>query len=134
MQKRRQKQTGADHPLPSIQAPYQQQNKISFAYKIFSLSLLPFYLLPIIPSNWKTVRPDRKPRAPSYQRKSLPRTKFPRQSIQNRNKTLECAHAQRTHIQNTKKFLKKEKKQTKENSEMHVIKDKDENYKPREKL
>jgi hypothetical protein len=62
MQKRHQKQTGEDHPLLSIRAPSQQQNKFPLFTRSslslsLSLSLCPFYLLPIIPSNWKTVRP-----------------------------------------------------------------------------
>ncbi len=43
-------------------------------------------------------------------------------------------HTHNAHTYKTQKKYLKKKKQTKENSEMHVIKDRDESYKPREKL
>jgi hypothetical protein len=94
MQKRHQKQTGANHPLPSIQAPSQQQNKFLLLTRpslslSLSLSLSPSSFLPVAYNPFQlenSPSSDRKPRAPSYQRKSLPKTKFPRQSLQNRKK------------------------------------------------
>jgi hypothetical protein len=65
-------------------------NKINFfCFKTLSLSLSPSSFLPVTYNPFQlenSPSSDRKPRAPSYQRKSLPKTKFPRQSLQSRKK------------------------------------------------
>jgi hypothetical protein len=107
MQKRHQKQTGADHPLPSIQAPSQQQNKFLLLTRP-SLSLsLPFYLLPIIPSNWKTVRPLTGSPEPLHIRERVSQKQnFQDKASKTEKNTRVCTRTTHTHTKHKKIKIK----------------------------